>query len=155
MFFQETLQNSNLVVETPDLLYHYRMCGNSAVNVYRENAEKELEEYLRLLWQFAADNRKHQNYNQALYGAAFFAMQTVITNYFYHPQCPIHKSDRKKECNKYFDKKYFKGVFAEFPLDTIKRNHRIKMRLLQLGWYSGIQILRSFYLKIHKRTCYE
>lgn len=155
MYFQEVTEYTENVVYSPDLLYHYRMCQNSMVNVYRKNAPQELEKYLGMLWDFSERRQKPSGYDQALYGAAFFAMQTVITNYFYHPQCPLSAKERKAQCSAYFAKKYFAGVFEAFPLNTIKRNHRIKMMMLQHGRYKGIRLLRDVYLKLHKRTCFE
>lgn len=155
MFFQEVTDYTDNIVCAPDLLYHYRMFKNSMVNVYRPKHPQELEKYLGLLWEFAEKRGKGVEYNRALYGAAFFAMQTVITNYFYHLNCPLSRQERKEECKKYFEKKYFAGVFLQFPLKTIKRNHRIKMIMLRCKWYGGIQALRVIYLRMHKRECYE
>lgn len=155
MYFQETTEYTSNVVYSPDLLYHYRMCQNSMVNVYRKNAPEELDKYLGMLWDFAERERKGREYYRAIYGAAFFAMQTVITNYYYHPKCELGILQRRNECNKYFKKKFYTGVFNEFPLNTIKKNHRIKMILLRCKCYGSIQALRSLYLKMHKRICFE
>ena len=155
MYFQEVLEYTENVVYSSDWLYHYRMCQNSMVNTYRKNAPEELEKYLGMLWEFAESRNKGKNYYRALYGAAFFAMQTVITNYFYHSECPLNRKQRKSECRKYFQKKYFSGVYDEFPLHTVKRNHCIKMIMLRFRCYAGIQLLRTVYLKLHKRECYE
>ena len=155
MFFQEATECANRIVYSPDLLYHYRMCQNSMVNVYRKNAPQELDKYLGMLDNFSIKNKKGEGYKRAIYGAAFFAMQTVITNYYYNSKCPLSRTQRKRECSEYFKKEYFDGVFAEFPLRTIKRNHRIKMLLLKNKWYGGIQLMRNMYLKMHKRVCFE
>lgn len=155
MFFQEVTDYTNNIVLSPDLLYHYRMFKNSMVNVYRKNHPEELDKYLGMLWEFGKRRNKGPEYKRAIYGAAFFAMQTVITNYYYHPECPLSRRKRKEKIEEYFQKKYFVGVFKEFPLNTIKRNHRIKMIMLQHKWYSGIQALRVLYLKLRKRECYE
>ena len=155
MYFQETTEHASNVVYSPELLYHYRMCQNSMVNVYRKNAPQELEKYLGMLWGFAERENKEQEYYRAIYGAAFFAMQTAITNYFYNSKCELTGAQRRKACEKYFKKKYFEGVYKEFPLKTIKRNHRIKMILLRLKCYGGIRMLRDLYLIINKRTCFE
>ncbi len=155
MYFQEVTEYTSNVVYSPDLLYHYRMCGNSMVNIYRKNAPQELEKYLNMLWLFAERQNKEKGYYRAIFGAAFFAMQTVITNYYYNPKCDLGIFKRKRECKQLFAKKYFSGVFTEFPLNTIKRNHRIKMIMLRIGWYGGIQLFRNLYLRMHKRTCYE
>ena len=155
MYFQEVTEYTANVVYSPGLLYHYRMCQNSMVNVYRKNAPQELDKYLGMLWDFAERKGKGRAYYRAIYGAAFFAMQTVITNYFYNSKCDLSWLERRKACTEYFQKKYFIGVFSEFPLKTIKKNHRIKMMLLRCRCYGGIQILRNVYLKIHKRTCFE
>lgn len=155
LFFQEVLQNANYIIEVSDLLYHYRMSNGSAVNVYRKNMKEEIEQYLSLLWDFAENNDKGQIYNQALYGAGFFAMQSIITNYFYNPQCELTHKQRRKECKAFFTQKYFDGVFREFPLKRIKRNHRIKMIMLRLKMYNGIQIFRQIYLFVHKRSCFD
>ena len=155
MFFQEVTDYTDNIVCSPDLLYHYRMFKNSMVNVYRKDHPQELEKYLGMLWEFKERRAKGEEYNRAIYGAAFFAMQTAITNYYYHPKCPLNRRERKKQCIEYFNQKYYQGVFSEFPLNTIKRNHRIKMIMLQYRWFKGIQLLRVIYLKLLKRECYE
>ncbi len=155
MYFQEAAEFATHIICAPDLAYHYRMRANSMVNVYRKNAPKELESYLEMLWAFAEKRGKGAEYERALYGAAFFAMQTVITNYFYHPKCPLRYRERKNECEKYFQKKYFSGVCDAFPLNEIKRNHRIKMMLLKKGKYFWVRALRDIYLSVHRQTCYD
>lgn len=130
-------------------------CPQRYFNAYRKNAPKELESYLEMLWAFAEKRGKGAEYERALYGAAFFAMQTVITNYFYHPKCPLKYCERKNECEKYFQKKYFAGVYDAFPLNEIKRNHRIKMILLKKGKYFWVRALRDIYLSVHRQTCYD
>ena len=155
LYFQEVTEHTTNVVYSPDLLYHYRMCQNSMVNVFRKNAPQELDKYLGMLWNFAEKEGKCKGYYRAIYGAAFFAMQTVITNYYYNPKCELSRSKRRKMCAEYFKKKYFTGIISEFPLKTIKRNHRVKMILFRCKCYGGIQTLRKIYLKVHKRTCFE
>lgn len=154
MFFQEVTEYTGNIVYSPDLLYHYRMCRNSMVNSYRKNAPQELEKYLEMLWAFAEKKHKEKEYYHALYGAAFFAMQTVITNYYYHPKCPLNAFARRRECKKYFEKPYFREVYKSFPLRIIKRNHRIKMILLRMRLYYLIRVLRDVYLHLHRQTCF-
>jgi len=155
LFFQEVTEKASSVVYSPELLYHYRMCKNSMVNVYRKNHPEELEKYLGYLWDFSVKNNKGEAYNQALYGAAFFAMQTAITNYFYNSQCPLRKKDRKKACAKFFALKFFDGVFETFQEKEVKRNHRIKLIMLKHKWYGGVQLFRRLYLQFRKRECYD
>lgn len=145
VFFQEVVENADIVIEIPVGYHHYRMRGNSAVNRYRANAPEEQKELCNLLWTFAEKYHKGSDYYTSLYSFLLIPMQMSITSYFYNEENLLSILEKHAECRKYFEQEPFCFFYKKVKLRSLKRNARVKAFFIKCHCYGIINYIRKWY----------
>ena len=108
-----------------------------------------------MLRKFYEDHGVLDKFSEELYYYALPSMQTVITQYYYHKSNKDSWRERRRAIKEYFSDEPFCSVFRVVRMGRLKRNYFIKATCMRLGWYGGVQILRSLYLKKNSRVCFD
>ena len=155
MFFQEVVLNAAFIKEIDQGLYHYRETNGSMVNRFRPHAPEEQRAYLDMLRDYYEGHGVLDRFRESLYYYSLLSMQTVITQYYYHKDNEASWKERRAALKEYFSEEPFCSVFRVVRMGRLKRNYFIKATCMRLGWYGGVQLLRSLYLKRNSRVCFD
>jgi len=127
-------------------MYHYRQTTQSAVNRYRKNAVQEQERLLQEIEGIigAAANWQAHGY----YYEAFYAMQRLITQHFFHKDAPGTFFERHRQCTYLFRQAPYADVFDNISMRDLPRNHKVKAILIKYRLYALEGWLRELFFRL-------
>ena len=129
-------------------MYHYRQTSQSAVNRYREHAVHEQAMFLNEIERIIESVADRQAYLQGYYLEAFYAMQRLVTQHFFHKDAPGTWIRRHKQCERLFGQAPYADVFKHLCTRDLSRNHKIKAFLLKRKRYALVGWLRVLFFKL-------
>lgn len=133
-------------------LYHYRQVDNSATEKYRPDVVREHEILLRSLRQIMDATGTPERYLQGYCLEAFYSMQRIITQGFYHPDNPASPAERAKACAQALGAPLYRDALKQIRVGELTNNHKIKYYLLRLKLYAAVARLRDIYGFLTGRT---
>lgn len=154
LFFLYSTEQANCIVYLYETFYHYRSTGDSMVNKYRENADKEHQRYFDEVFHFIEKFRKDEDWVRDLYYAVLVSMQICITQKYFCKGSLEPFIKRQKACSEYFNKEPYNSVFKMIDIKTLSKNHLVKALCIKLHWYAGVSLLRNTFIWINRKEAY-
>lgn len=129
-------------------MYHYRQTSQSAVNRYRKNAVQEQAMLLDEIGDIIGSVSDRQAYAQGYYREAFYAMQRIITQHFFHKDAPGTWIQRYRQCARLFEQAPYADVLEHLDTSDLSRNHKIKAFLMKRKLYALIGWMRALFFRL-------
>lgn len=155
LFFLYSTELFDSVVYVYETFYHYRTTGNSMVNTYRPNADKEQNLYLNEVWKFMDLYQKDQEFRNLAYYPVLMSMALCIDQKFFNSQNKDSFFKKQKDCKALFSTEPYSQVFRQIDLGKLRRNHWIKAVLMKYKLYLGLKLLRDMYNLLNKKQKYN
>jgi glycosyltransferase involved in cell wall biosynthesis len=155
LFFLYLTEQAERIVYLYETFYHYRSTGNSMVNMYRKNADKEHQKYISEVLSFVERFSKDEEWMKDFHYAVLVSMQICITQKFFNKENPEPFLKRQKACLDYFKNEPYRSVFKMIDIGALSRNHYVKAMCIKYHWYAGVALLRNSYLKMNRKESYN
>lgn len=150
VFALKLFGHTHSVMYIDNNLYHYRQLWDSAVNKYRENADKEQILLLRCIRNVIATS-DNPSLIEGFYYEVFYSMQRIIMMKFFHANASGGFLRRRIECGKIFSKEPYRSALKHIRLKGMSRNQKIKACMIKFHLYACLGLLRSIYFKMPGR----
>lgn len=145
VFWFEAVQYVTSAYYVDKCLYHYRQVTDSATVKYRPNVVREHELLLQNLRQIMEKTECPDAYLHGYSLEAFYSMQRMITQGFYHDDNPLPAKERAKECRAVLGTEEYRRALKRIDTAVLTRNHKIKYWMLRMKFYGGLNLLRNLF----------
>lgn len=145
VFWFHTMQYVERAFYLDRRLYHYRQVDNSATDKYRPNVVREHVLLMKSLKAIVDATPDPERYRQGYCLEAFYSMQRIITQGFYHPDNPASPRERAKACAQALGEPVYQEALKQIRPEELTNNHKIKYLLLRLKLYAAVARLRDIY----------
>lgn len=155
LFWFEAFHHISKAFHINRCFYHYRQNAASATYRYRPNICNEHDRMLAALKQEIDKTPIPEIYAQGYYLKVYYAMQTCITQYFYHKDNPAGWRQRHKACRSFFRTEPYRSALKQLRFSELTRNHRIKLIMLKLRLYGIMNFARNLYFRLASKKLSE